>query len=100
MFQKFGVMGDYFAKRGQPTEADLGRYAVTNEEQDRHVFKVPSLRNVALTAPYFHDGSAKTLEEAVDVMFRYQLGRVASKEDKDAIVKFLNTLTGEPGSAP
>ena len=95
MFQKFGIMGDYFAKRGNPTRADLGRFLVTGEEADRHVFKVPSLRNVALTAPYFHDGSAKTLEEAVDVMFRYQLGRIASKQDKASIVKFLGTLTGE-----
>jgi len=95
MFQKFGVMGDYFAKRGSPTEADLGRYLVTKVESDKHVFKVPSLRNIALTAPYFHDASAKTLDDAVDIMFRYQLGRVASREDKDAIIKFLNTLTGE-----
>ena len=72
----------------------MGRYAVTGEEDDKHVFKVPSLRNVALTAPYFHDGTAKTLDEAVDVMFKYQLGRVASREDKAAIIKFLNTLTG------
>jgi cytochrome c peroxidase len=95
MFQKFGVMGDYFGQRGNTTQADLGRYAVTRVEADKHVFKVPSLRNVALTAPYFHDGSAKTLEEAVDVMFRYQLGRAASREDKDSIVKFLHTLTGQ-----
>jgi cytochrome c peroxidase len=100
MFQKFGVMGDYFAERGNLTDADLGRYLVTHEEADRHVFKVPSLRNVALTAPYFHDGTAKTLDQAVDVMFRYQLGRVASKEDKAAIIKFLNTLTGEPMVGP
>lgn len=97
MFQKFGVMGDYFARRGNLTDADLGRYLVTGEDSDRHVFKVPSLRNVALTAPYFHDGSAPTLEDAVEVMFRYQLGRVASKEDKAAIVLFLNTLTGPAG---
>lgn len=95
MFQKFGVMGDYFKKRGNLTQADLGRYLVTKIESDKYVFKVPSLRNVALTAPYFHDASAKTLEEAVDVMFRYQLGRVASKEDKELIIKFLHTLTGE-----
>jgi cytochrome c peroxidase len=95
MFQKFGVMGDYFAMRGKPTDADLGRFLTTREEGDRHVFKVPSLRNVALTAPYFHDGSAKTLEDAVDVMFRYQLGRMATRQDKGAIVKFLMTLTGD-----
>ena len=100
MFQKFGVMGDYFAKRGNPTQADLGRYLVTGLDSDKHVFKVPSLRNVALTAPYFHDASAKTLEDAVGIMFKYQIGRVASQEDRDAIVSFLNTLTGEVEGAP
>jgi len=99
MYQKFGVMGDYFKQRGNPTDADLGRFLVTRDEEDRHVFKVPSLRNVALTAPYFHDASAKTLEDAVDVMFRYQLGRAASQEDKASIIRFLKTLTGEPGSS-
>ena len=96
MFQKFGVMGDYFARRGTPTEADQGRFLVTGDPADRHVFRVPSLRNVAQTAPYFHDGSATTLEEAVDVMFRYQLGRTASREDKAAIVRFLQTLSVPP----
>ena len=100
MFQKFGVMGNYFAKRGNPTQADLGRYLVTGLDSDRHVFKVPSLRNVALTAPYFHDASAKTLEDAVAIMFKYQIGRVASQEDRDAIVSFLNTLTGEVEATP
>jgi cytochrome c peroxidase len=95
MFQKFGVMGDYFRDRGTETPADAGRFAVTKREGDRHVFKVPSLRNVALTAPYFHDASAPTLESAVEVMFRYQLGRTAPAEDKAAIVRFLRTLTGE-----
>jgi cytochrome c peroxidase len=56
---------------------------------------VPSLRNVAITAPYFHDGSAATLEVAVDVMFRYQLGRVPSAQDRASIIAFLATLTGE-----
>lgn len=97
MFQKFGVMGDYFQVRGNPTESDLGRYLVTKDEEDRHVFKVPSLRNVALTAPYFHDGSARTLEDAVDVMFTYQLGRIPSEQDKALITQFLKTLTGESG---
>ena len=94
MYQKFGVMDDYFQVRGNPTEADLGRYLITRAEEDRNVFKVPSLSNVALTAPYFHDGSTKTLEEAVDVMFKFQLGRVPSDEDKALIIKFLKTLTG------
>lgn len=95
MFQKFGVMGDYFAARGNPTDADLGRFLVTGDEQDRNVFKVPSLRNVAVTAPYFHDGSAPTLEQAVEVMFKYQLGRPPNTQDISLIVKFLKTLTGE-----
>ena len=95
MYQTFGVLGNYFKDKGKVTEADLGRFTVTKNELDRHVFKVPSLRNVELTAPYFHDGSAKTLEEAIDVMFRYQLGRTAPAADKALIVKFLKTLTGE-----
>lgn len=95
MFQKFGAMDDYFGKRGHITDADLGRYNVTKNEEDKHVFKVPSLRNVALTAPYFHDGSAQQLIDAVDVMFRHQLGRTGSDEEKQLIVEFLRTLSGE-----
>lgn len=94
MYQKFGVLGDYFAGR-QLTPADMGRYNVTRREEDRHVFKVPSLRNVALTAPYFHDASAATLGKAVTVMARYQLGRELADDDVEAIVAFLSTLTGE-----
>jgi cytochrome c peroxidase len=100
MFQTFGVMGDYFRSRGNVTDADLGRYNVTKADADKHVFKVPSLRNVALTAPYFHDGSAATLNDAVEVMFRYQLGRSAPAKDKEAIVQFLQTLTGEYNGKP
>ena len=100
MFQTFGVMGSYFKDRGNVTDPDLGRFLVTKKENDRHVFKVPSLRNVALTAPYFHDASAKTLEEAVDVMFKYQLGRTAPQEDKESIIRFLHTLTGEVEGKP
>jgi cytochrome c peroxidase len=95
MYQTFGVLGDYFQDRGNITEADLGRFNVTKRSSDRFVFKVPSLRNVELTAPYFHDGSAKTLDDAVDVMFRYQLGRAAPAADKALIVAFLKSLTGE-----
>ncbi|MFN6961375.1 MAG: cytochrome-c peroxidase [Rhodocyclaceae bacterium] len=94
LFQRFGVLGDYFAERGKPvTAADLGRYNVTGREEDRHVFKVPSLRNIALTAPYFHDASAATLQEAIRVMARYQLGRTLSDQDIEAIAAFLNSLT-------
>lgn len=95
MFQELGVMRDYFTQRGNPTTADLGRYNVTKLESDKHVFKVPSLRNVALTAPYFHDGTALTLNDAMNVMFKYQLGRRGNEADKQLIIKFLNTLSGE-----
>ncbi len=95
MFQVFGVLNEYFKKRGNVTDADFGRYNVTGNPLDRHAFKVPSLRMAALTAPYLHDGSAVTLRDAVDAMFEYQLGRDAPDEDKDAIVSFIETLAGD-----
>jgi cytochrome c peroxidase len=94
MFQKLGVMADYFAARGNETEADLGRYNITHQEADRHVFKVPSLRNVARTAPYFHDGSVARLDEAVRVMARFQLGRDLEAADVNDLAAFLESLTG------
>jgi cytochrome c peroxidase len=101
MFQRFGVLGDYFKDRGNVTEADYGRYNVTKNESDRFVFRVPSLRNVEHTAPYFHDGSAATLEEAIQVMARYQLGRKLGGEQVASIVAFLRSLSGPAlGSAP
>jgi len=95
MFQRFGIMGSYFEDRGVLTTSDLGRYNVTGREEDKFVFRVPSLRNVALTAPYFHDGTVETLENAVKIMAKYQLGRPISKGEVESIVSFLNTLTGE-----
>ena len=95
MFQVFGVLNEYFKKRGNITEADLGRFNVTGNPADRHAFKVPSLRMAAHTAPYLHDGSAETLRDAVDAMFEFQLGREAPDEDKEAIVTFIKTLAGE-----
>lgn len=100
MFETLGAVREYFAERGNVTKADLGRFNVTGKEEDKHVFKVPSLRNVALTPPYFHDGSAKTLDEAVRVMARYQLGRPLPDADAALIVKFLQTLTGEYNGRP
>lgn len=100
LYQRFGILGDYFADRGQRTKADLGRFNITGNELDKQVFKVPSLRNVALTAPYFHDGSIETLDEAVAIMGRYQLGRTLRPEDRRLIVAFLNTLTGQYRGAP
>jgi cytochrome c peroxidase len=101
MFEKFGIVGDYFRDRGNVTKADLGRYNITGRDEDRYRFKVPGLRNVARTAPYFHDGSAQSLEEAVEVMARYQLGRQLSANDLQRIAQFLETLNGTlPGTNP
>lgn len=95
MYQRVGVMASYFEDRGHLTKADLGRYNVTKNPRDRYMFKVPSLRNVALTAPYFHDGTASTLTDAVAMMAKYQLGYPLTETDTESIVEFLRTLTGE-----
>lgn len=95
MFQPLGRMDDFFAQDREPVQADLGRYNVTGREVDRYHFKVPGLRNVALTAPYFHDGSIETLEEAVRAMARFQVGLQLDDAQVGSIVTFLRTLTGE-----
>jgi len=96
MYQKMGVVEDYFEMRGgELTEADMGRFNVTNEESDRHFFKVPTLRNVAETSPYFHDGSQEELADAVRIMAQVQLGRQLEDDDVDDIVAFLESLSGE-----
>lgn len=100
MLQRFGVMRDYFANRAELQPADLGLFTFSAREEDRHVFRVPSLRNVALTAPYFHDASAATLEEAAAIMARYQLGRELNPEQAGQIAAFLRTLTGELDGKP
>jgi len=103
MFQVFGVLGmpgDYFRSHGSPDNLDFGLYNITKVEEDKFVFRVPSLRNVALTAPYFNDGSAATLTEAVDAMAKYQLGRQVPARDNALIVAFLRTLTGEYKGRP
>lgn len=94
-FARLGVMRDYFPNPRAIDSADLGRFNVTGREEDKHLFKVPGLRMAALTAPYFHDGSVKTLEQAVDIMGRYQLGIEIPARDSALIVKFLRTLPGE-----
>ncbi len=94
MYQKMGLVRDYFADRGNLTDADLGRFNVTQAASDRHFFKVPTLRNVALTAPYLHDGSQATLPDVVRVMGRYQLGRELTDAQVAGIVAFLESLTG------
>ena len=95
LFQKFGIFSNPFAEQKTLTQADLGRFSITGVESDRHVFRVPSLRNVAVTAPYFHDGRTASLPTAVQIMARNQLGREIKAGDIDLIVKFLGTLTGE-----
>ena len=89
-FQKMGIVEPY-----KTTNAAEGRSAVTGNDADRFNFKVPTLRNVELTYPYFHDGSADTLAQAVDVMGRLQLGRKFSDDENGKIVAFLKTLTGD-----
>src|SRR5690606_30995165 len=84
-YRKFGLVRDYWlATRSK--NPDTGRFAVTKDEADKYVFRVPSLRNVAKTAPYFHDGSVKALREAVQIMASVQLGRELDPDDADAIV--------------
>lgn len=99
LFQRFGVFYDPFAQ-GPVTAADLGRVTVTGEASDRHVFRVPSLRNVGVTAPYFHDGRARRLERAIEEMARSQLGRTLTRQEIGLIAKFLHTLTGEYRGRP
>jgi cytochrome c peroxidase len=94
-FRKMGVVEPY--RTDNPSE---GRMAVTGRDADRFNFKVPTIRNVALTYPYFHDGAVETLAAAVDVMGRVQLGRRFSAGENAGIVAFLNTLTGDQPAFP
>jgi cytochrome c peroxidase len=88
-FQKLGVLKEY------PDTSDPGRYKVTQNQSDRMFFKVPSLRNVAMTGPYFHNGKVATLGEAVMQMAEFQTGKQLATADRDAIVTWLKSLTGE-----
>ena len=92
-FQKMGVVEPY--KTTNPAE---GMSGVTGKDADRFKFKVPTLRNVEMTYPYFHDGEAQTLTEATDIMGRLQLGRTFSDEENARIVAFMKTLTGDQPS--
>jgi len=88
MYQKLGVLNPYTGK-------DTGRMQVTGQETDKYMFKVPSLLNVEKTAPYYHDGSIATLEDAVKDMANNQLNKKLKPEQLEALVAFLKTLTGE-----
>jgi cytochrome c peroxidase len=82
-----------------PNQQDLGRAAVTKNDADRMMFKVPTLRNITKTAPYFHDGSARTLDVAVRMMGKHQLGLDLADSEVSSIVTWLDTLTGTPPAA-
>jgi cytochrome c peroxidase len=106
MMQKFGLVKDYWLETGAE-KPDPGRFAVTKKEEDRYVFRVPMLRNIAKTAPYFHDGSVERLDRAVRIMASVQLGRALDDGAVADIVSFLESLTGEvpsnyapPGEQP
>lgn len=90
LFQKMGILKEYKSKVG-----NLGRYEVTKDVEDKSYFKVPTLRNINKTSPYFHDASAKNLHDAVSIMMEYQLGMKANKQEIEKIVKFLKTLDGK-----
>jgi len=94
MYQKFGMLGHY-EKYTKSEKLDEGRYAVTKNDGDKYVFKVPVLRNVAMTPPYFHDGSVDKLADAVWIMGKLQLGKDLPKEQVRDIAAFLHALTGE-----
>lgn len=89
IIQKMGVVKPIHSK-------DLGRYYITKKEEDKYYFKVPTLRNIDQTAPYFHDGRVKTLRQALNVMIQYQVGFDLSKKQIDLIIKFLKTLSAKP----
>ena len=94
MYQKFGIVEPYW-KYTQSETIDEGRYVVTKNESDKYLFKVPVLRNVAKTAPYFHDGSVDKLEDAVLIMGKVQFGRDLTKPQVENIIAFLISLTGK-----
>lgn len=99
-FEYMGIKLNYFDYRGTGlTDGDNGRFAVTNDEQDRHKFKTPTLRNVMITPPYMHDGSVATVEDAIRIMHQFQIGNAITDAETAKIVAYLNTLTGEYNGA-
>jgi len=94
-YMKFPLNTDNAYVKKYNLEADTGRQEVTHQEADQHMFVVPSLRNVEFTAPYFHNGSVKDLDEAVRVMAKTQLDKTLSDSQVQDVVAFLDSLTGE-----
>lgn len=99
-FEYMDLKKAYFGDRGNPLGSDEGLKGFTGKVEDLHRFKVPNLRNVELTAPYLHDGTVTTLDEAVRIMGVYLSGMDIPKGDRDLIVGFLRTLTGEWNGKP
>jgi cytochrome c peroxidase len=106
LLQKFGIVKDYWTETGS-AKPDVGRFAVTKKDEDKYVFRVPMLRNVAKTAPYFHDGSVEQLDKAVRIMASVQLGKTLDDATVRSIALFLESLSGEvpanyapPGKRP
>jgi len=93
-YQKMGLVQPY------SNQVDLGRFAVTQDEDDKFKFKVPALRNIAATHPDFHDGKVGTLHEAVRTMALLQLGTELTRKQEDGLVAFLRTLTGKGIAVP
>lgn len=99
-YELMGQRANYFEDRELTlksglTDGDNGRWAQTGIERDRYRFKTPSLRNVVLTWPYYHDGSVETLDNAISMMSQYQVGRKMPQADVEKIEKFFDALTGE-----
>jgi len=100
-YQKMGKRDDYFAARGTGVlEADLGRFNVTKKEEHRHFFKVPILRNIEVTQPYFHDGTVTKLSDAIEKMATYQLNAQLTESQIADVEAFLRALTGEYKGVP
>jgi len=94
MYQKFGVFEPYW-QYTKSKDVDEGRYVVTKNESDKYVFKVPMLRNVEMTSPYFHDGSVDRLHDALWIMGKVQLGKTLADQQIEDIILFLKSLTGQ-----
>lgn len=94
MYQKFGLFGNYW-EYTKSQKIDEGKFEVTKNESDKYIFKVPSLRNVEKTAPYFHDGSVQDLDEAIRIIAKVQVNKDLTEKETNEIVDFLMTLNGE-----
>lgn len=93
MYQKFGLTGNYWDYT-HSEKVDDGRFMVTKNENDKYLFKVPGLRNIEKTHPYFHDGSVDNIDDAIRIIAKLQLNKDLTEEEVNQIITFLKTLTG------